>query len=592
LGAFISQEEYFIYFAIFWKAIAVLNLNSSPYITAIMPKSKTKRKSKQKTATPETPQLSLKEQLALKRKAAKVRQEFISLTSAVFFGSLFLGLLLFPIGGPKATGGVTLGITSLVLSFKYPRQALWAFLIYMPFGGTIVYGIAGGNALFQLAKDAFFIPAAFTIYQEFKRKKQLFLIPKQIRVPFFIMLGLALLTFLVVNGGQQFSPACNTLPPGVRIPCKNGQPLIMGLLGLKVLLGYVPLITCGYYLIRSKKELLFFSRSHTAMAIICCLLGLIQYQFLSSGRCEGTRGMSGQDLFKATLEARCLVGGSLVFSPEVDMIRLPGTFVSPWHWAWFLISNAFFTYASAFSDPSFLWRIAGFLGMALVIVNSFISGQRIALALVPVVIVILLVLTGQIANLKRFLPIAIGIGVAAVIAGAMFPDVIQERVTSFVDRWNASPPTDFIAHQAEFTSKGQRGIFGAGIGRATNSARAYGADALIETYYPKLLFELGPLAVGGFLVFVTVISWVTFKYYRSVKEPNLRSFAASFWVFVLVISYNTYWYPLDTDPVAIYYWFLIGVIVKLPEIDREERAKQLAAEPTDNKQRKKKRSKL
>lgn len=560
-----------------------------------MPKSKSKAKSKpkskQKAATPETPQLSLKEQLALKRQTAKVRQEFIRLFSSTFFGGLFLGLLLFPIGGPKAAASVPLSITALVLSFKYPRQALWAFLIYMPFGGTIVYGVAGGNALFQLAKDAFFIPAAITIYQEYKRKRQQFLIPKQIRTTFFIMLGLALLTFLAVNLAQQFGPACTSLPRGVKIPCKNGQPIIMGVLGLKVLLGYVPLITCAYYLIRSKKELLFFTRSHLVMAIICCALGVVQYLFLSTGRCEGTRGMSGQDLFKATLEARCLVGGSLVFSPDVGMIRLPGTFVSPWHWAWFLISNAFITYASAFSDPSSIWRISGLIGMALVIVNSFISGQRIALALVPVVIVILLILTGQIANLKRFIPIAIGIAVVAAIGTAIFPEVIQERVTSFVDRWNASPPTEFIAHQAEFTSKGQSGIFGAGIGRATNSARAYGADALIETYYPKLLFEMGPLAVAGFLVFVTSITWTTFKTYRSVKEPNLRSFAASFWVFILVISYNTYWYPLDTDPVAVYYWFLIGVIMRLPEIDREERAKQLPEELNDKKGKPKKRSK-
>ncbi|MFB2939128.1 hormogonium polysaccharide biosynthesis protein HpsL [Aerosakkonemataceae cyanobacterium BLCC-F154] len=549
-------------------------------------KLKSQRKSKQQTATPETPQLSLKEQLALKRQAAKARQEFISLASSTFFGSLFLGLLLFPIGGPKATAGVTLGITSLVLSSKYPRQALWAFLIYMPFGGTVVYALAGGNAIFQLAKDAFFIPAAFSIYQEYSRKKQLFIIPKAIRTPFFIILGLSILTLLAVNLPQQFAPLCASLPRGVKVTCRNGQPIIMGLLGLKALLGYLPLITCGYYLIRTKKELLFLTRLNVVLALICCILGLIQYQFLSSGRCEGTRGLSGEDLFKATLDARCLVGGALVFSPDVGMIRLPGTFVSPWHWAWFLISNAFLTYATAFSDPSPLWRMAGLAGMGVVIINSFISGQRIALALVPVVFIILLILTGQVANLKRFIPIAIGIGVLAAIGSAMFPDVVQERIDSFVGRWNASPPTEFIAHQAEFTSKGQSGIFGSGIGRATNSARAYGADALIETYYPKLLFELGPLGVMGFLGLVTAITYVTFKTYRSVKEPNLRSFAASFWVFILVISYNTYWYPLDTDPVAVYYWFIIGVLVRLPEIERQEKEKLLPEIPIKDKQKK------
>ena len=85
------------------------------------------------------------------------------------------------------------------------------------------------------------------------------------------------------------------------------------------------------------------------------------------------------------------MGGSLVFSPSQNMIRLPGTFVAPWQWAWFLIGNAFFTFASAFSDPSPLWRMGGLVGMGLVFVNAVISGQRIALALVPTVTIILLV---------------------------------------------------------------------------------------------------------------------------------------------------------------------------------------------------------
>jgi hypothetical protein len=541
-----------------------------------MAKTNSKKKSKKQAAS-ETPKLSPKEEAALKRQAAKHRQEFITYTSAVVGGSLFLGLMLFPVGGVKATVGVFAGLVAMCLSFKYYRQALWAFLIYVPFGGTVVYAVAGGNALFQLAKDGFYIPAVVTLYQECQRKRQPFLIPEKLKQPLIFLLVLCLLTLLVVNGAQQFAPK------------KTGQPMILGLMGLKVLLGYLPLITCGYYQIRNKKELLFLTRLHLVLAIICCALGFIQYFFLTSGRCVGTRGMSGEALFKATLEARCLVGGALVFSPEVGMIRLPGTFVSPWHWAWFLISNAFMTFATAFSDPSPLWRMSGLIGMAGVFVNAVISGQRIALALVPVVTIILLVLTGQVANLKRFIPIALGLGVLGAVAAAMFPAIIQERVQSFVDRWNASPPTDFIAAQAGNTSGRQEGIFGAGLGRATNSARAFGNVELIETYYPKMFHEIGPLGVLAFLGLVTTLTFVTFKAYRSVKEKNLRSFGASFWVFVLVISYNTYWYPLDTDPVCVYYWFFAGVILRLPEIDKQEREK-LAAEEANNPKNKKKRS--
>jgi hypothetical protein len=306
------------------------------------------------------------------------------------------------------------------------------------------------------------------------------------------------------------------------------------------------------------------------LAIICCVLGVVQYQFLVSGRCKGTDHLSGDDLFKATLEAKCLVGGSLVFSPSQNMIRLPGTFVAPWQWAWFLISNAFFTFATAFSDPSPLWRMVGLGGMALVFVNSAISGQRIALALVPLVTVILLILTGQVTNLKRFLPIAAGLGLVLGIAVIANPQIIQERIDSFVSRWNASPPTAFIAEQFEHTAGGQQGIFGKGIGRATNSTRIFGNTKLVETYYPKLIYEIGPVGTIAFLGLVTTLTVTTFKTYRSLKEKNIRSFGASFWVFVLIMSYNTYYYPLDVDPVAVYYWYFVGVIYKLPDIDKEE----------------------
>jgi hypothetical protein len=76
------------------------------------------------------------------------------------------------------------------------------------------------------------------------------------------------------------------------------------------------------------------------------------------------------------------------------------------------------------------------------------------------VTIILLVLTGQLANLKRFLPILAGLGLILGIAAAASPAFLQERVDSFVSRWNASPPTDFISEQFGQSSGGQKGILG------------------------------------------------------------------------------------------------------------------------------------
>ncbi|MBW4455043.1 MAG: hormogonium polysaccharide biosynthesis protein HpsL [Nostoc indistinguendum CM1-VF10] len=530
-----------------------------------MPKFKSKNKKSKKQAEKETPTLSLKEQLAQKRKAAQARKELISLLTTAMFGSVLVGILLFFVGGIKVAVPGVLGIFVISLSYKYPRQALYAFIIYVPIGGTITYYL-GNSPILQLAKDAFYIPALIGLWQTCRKQGLPLIIPQGIKTPLYIVLGCSLLTLLFVNGGQQFNP------PSVGLLEKVEQeiPLGMGILGLKVFLGYVPLIGCAYYLIRDKRDFLFLSRLQIVLILFCCALGFIQYILLLTGVCQGTRGLEGDALFRATLEARCYFGGALVYSPQEGVIRLPGTFVAPWQWAWFLIAGTFFSFATGFTDPSPIWRLAGLGSLVAVFINAVISGQRIALALVPICFGILLLLTGQIANLKRFIPIGIGLALVLGIAMVTNPDVVQQRTESFTGRWEASPPQDFIVQQFEENWKNVDGPLGSGLGRATNSARVMGKTKLVETYYPKVLYEVGILGVLAFLGLVTSLTIISFKTYRSIKNRNFRSYGAALWVFILFISYNTYYYPLDVDPVAVYYWFFAGVLFKLPELEKQD----------------------
>lgn len=515
--------------------------------------------------------------MAQKRKAARLRKQLISFTVSATFFAVLVGMLLGLIGGVKAAAAGVMGVLLLSFSFKYPRYALWGFFLYVPFGGTITYAI-GSSPLLQLAKDGFYLPALFGVVQYCKREKLPLLVPKQLGTPLGIFLFFCTLTLLLVNGYQQVFDA-------------NGEkPIAMGILGLKVLIGYLPLMFCSYYLIRDKKELLFLIRLTSILFIACCALALVQYLFLLTGKCAGTRFEEGSDLFKASLEARCFVGGALLYSPQQGVIRLPGTFVAPWQWGWFLISGAFLTFASAFSDPKPLWRIVGLVALGLVFILAVISGQRIALALVPIIAGLLLILTGQVTNLKRFIPIAIGLGALLGAAALKNPETVQERLNSFVTRWNASPPYAFIFEQFEWAMQGYN-VLGHGLGRATNSARALGKTELVETYYPKLLYEIGPMGVLAFVGLVTVLTVVAFKTYRSVRDRNLRSYGASLWFFIVFISYNTYYYPLDVDPVAVYYWFFAGVLLKLPEIERLAKLEPVDSETPQTSGKKQRRKK-
>ena len=555
-----------------------------------------KRGRKQKSQ-PSKPVSNIKERLLEKRKAKEARNKLISLIIICLIVGIAIAIPLGLISNNlKLALATAVGLPCLVFSYFYPRPALWVFLIYMCFAGTITYWIGGGNALFQLAKDAFYLPALVALIQECRRQRKPIIVNSNLKLTFFLLVAITLMTLFFVNGLQQVAlPHCDSLsdydvylraPDGSLIlnpetgiviltPCKKGIPLLQGILGMKVFIGYIPLIFCAYYLIEDKKQLVFLGRLLVVLAIVCCSLGIIQFLMLKVGICDGTRAAVGKELFRATTGAKCLVGGSLLYSPSQGQIRLPGTFVSPWHWAWFLIANSFITFSVAFSDRSLFWRTAGLGGLALVFINAVICGQRIALALVPVCVFISLILTGQIANLKRFIPIAALLGLILTTVAFINPAIVQERVDSFVARWNTAPPHEFIVKQMKFAVNNQKGILGRGLGKATNSTRVFGDTALVETYHPKLLYETGYPGLIAFMIFTTNIVIVTFKSYRSVKTPSIRSFGSGFWVFILIISFFPYWYPLDTDPVAVYYWFFTGVLLKLPKIDQEEANKNL-----------------
>ncbi|MBE9079115.1 hypothetical protein IQ241_17725 [Romeria aff. gracilis LEGE 07310] len=523
------------------------------------PKKQAKKRSKKRRTRDragQTETLSPKAQMLQKRAAASARQQVIKDIASTVFGTTLLGLVVGLLVEPKLGIALVAALSSLILSFKYQRQALYALIIYVPFAGTVVYAL-GGSAILQLAKDLFYIPALLGVVQFCRKNRLPLVIPAAIKLPLGLLLTLVLLTLLLVNAPQQFQS-------------EGEQPIIMGILGLKILLGYLPLIACIYYLIRTSKDLYFLLRLQVVLVLVACSLGMIQYLMLKTGICSATAG-TGEELFRASTAARCLVGGSLLYAPGEGQIRLPGTFAAPWQWGWFLISSAFFSFGTTFNDRSPFWRLLGLISLVAVMIMSVISGQRIALLLVPSAIVLLSVLTGQIANLKRFVPIAIVMGLILTFLIVRNPDVVQARINSFQSRWNASPPIGFIQNQFGQVMGEQEGIFGRGVGRATNATRTFGETVLLETYHPKLLYEIGPLGLLAVLMLYTTLTISTFRAYRATKDKYLRGYAASMWVFVLFISYFPYYYPLDVDPVGVYYWLAAGIALKLPEIDREER---------------------
>jgi len=470
--------------------------------------------------------------------------------------------------GPKGAVLAGLMVPCLAFAFRYPYWGLLAFLVYLPLGGTMTYAIAGvfqkvggrvtyqdsSYALFHLAKDAFYFPALLAIAISPLDWKPLLAKTRPLIVALGILLASSLVTYVL-----QLS-----LP---------GKAWLMGIVGLKVLLGYVPWILCGVYLACDRPSLLWLNRLWVAIVLVCCTLALIQYGLLASGACAGSSQLADPASTRASLQAQCFVGGSVLYNPAKGLIRLPGTFVSPWQWAWFLISSSFVTYGASLLETSRPWRWAAWAAMGTVLGATLVSGQRTALLAVPVIYILLLLLTER---RKQWLAVKLGaIAIATAVLVSQW-EFFQRQVSAFLARWQYSPPQAFISRQFAWLFEHKLTAFGHGLGSTASAARRLGDIQLIETFYAKVIYEIG---IVGFLAFFAVLVTavvLTFRAWRSLHDPLLRRFGLCLWVFVVFISINPYYYPLMVDPVTIYYWLAVGILLKLPDLDAMQDAE---AEP-------------
>ncbi|MDJ0633021.1 MAG: hypothetical protein QNJ34_07510 [Xenococcaceae cyanobacterium MO_188.B29] len=498
------------------------------------------------------------------------RQEiFIASTLAIAF-CVSVVLVLFRSLQASLIGAAM--VFAIAIAYRYPRKGLWLFLIYMPLAGTVSYSLASiyravgahvsysqDYALFHLAKDAFYLPALFCILISGSWLRGLKNLRGNLRIlviAILFLLGACLLTLFLVNFPQQLSAS------------GREKPFLMGIIGLKKLVGYLPLMACSYYLIRDRQDLKYLFRLQMIISLVCCGLCLIQYLLLTQGICAGNIDLPEPAFRRVTLQARCFVGGSLLYNPQIKLISLPGTFVAPWQWAWFLIANSFFTAAATAYESSRLWRILGFISIALVIFATAISGQTTATLLVPIILFVLLWATER--N-NKWLPYKLGIATFLCILIANNFGVFGSSLDSIISRWNYSPPQQFIIGQFNWIIREGVPLLGQGLGRSASAARKLGDIRLIETFYPRLLYEIGWLGTLAFLGAVSLITIYTFKVYCSIQNLPMRSLGICLWLFILFISYNTFYYPLAVEPVNIYYWFFAGVLLKLPMIDRAER---------------------
>ncbi len=470
---------------------------------------------------------------------------------------LFVPPLAVAVGFAAAAGlwvyalAVILGVAAVLAGLRDWRFSIYALLMFLPYSGLLIIADYPDTGPAVLAKDLFFvIPAYLGFGSVFLLKRSNVAIPG---FPLGIAIALAALVLI-----QLVNP--------------NLPNLVVGLIGAKVWLMYIPMAFLGYHLIRGRDDLERMLLLMTLAAVIPCIIGIVEGVLVAAGRGDVVYGLYGSAASAATQDF-ANVGGALG-----DIRRVPSTF--SFVGQYYLFTMAMLAAAYAYWR-GFLSRQGGlrpFLGGALFLLVAFaavLSGARGALFAVPTLTVVMLLLDGH--DLRRYwwLPVAAVAAVAGAASvfgtspGALVSDVADHGVVEFT-----------IGTVEGFEDGFDRTVLGLGTGVDTVSAR-YGlpqfdpysviGGKVAESWWVKSLLELG---IVGLAITVTLLLAVLGRLigaHRRLRDPSLRAVSSAFLALALfVVFYNFKASYLDFDPMNILFWLFVGVALKLPRLELDE----------------------
>ncbi len=336
------------------------------------------------------------------------------------------------------------------------------------------------------------------------------------------------------------------------------------LLGAKVWLFYIPLVAVVSAFLSTREDLVRLLRTFVVMGWIPCTVGLLMWAgAVSYDYKEAVEFVYGDFARRATQNfAAFQIGESRIY-------RIPGTFQFAAQYAMFCMFMIIPALMLGRLEGRGGWRIFSFVSLALFIAASLTSGSRGAFLHLPFLFVVLGILR---------LGFGRGANVLLLFALLVFGAIVvwqfdQSAIFDHVAELAAANGKYFVIGGVVYAIE-HAGVWGSGVGTGTVAARHLLSDTdvflvAIENYYAKAWMELGLL---GFLLIVALFVYLALLGIHlagRIRDNALRDVTLIAVGMVVFIAYmNGRGWPLDQDPMAYYFWVMIGLmfkIVRLPE---------------------------
>jgi hypothetical protein len=428
------------------------------------------------------------------------------------------------------------------------QRGIIGLILYLPFAGLATVWSYPAPPIVLLAKDLFLVvPTYLSFSFWFWKSRRGSLLPKSFS--FAPLVGLVFLLILHLANPSLTNP-------------------VVGLIGLKVWLFYVPLCVLTYHLVDSSGDLISLFKVMAAVGSIPAIVGLVQAVLVYSGNEELAYGLYGSAAGIVTQGYARFEGAG-----GQGLVRVASTFSFPMQYLSFLITLLPVNYSlwRTTRRTLYLWTLS------ITVVAAILSGLRSAFVLIPAYFLLILLFEG---NLRRLVkPLA----VFAILLPFAFISLVwllgssTETLTGFIrDVVAIYAGTDEGSMIGELRRASEATWFGMGTGMGTGPARyatlvsdAFADSDLIsiESFYAKCILEIG---IPGLVVVLLIFGKVVLRGYAGFLHLRFTFFhpvaASLLSTMLLICVYLFKGSFIDYDPLNVYFWIFAGILMKLPTL--------------------------
>ena len=424
---------------------------------------------------------------------------------------------------------LALGTGVSVLSW---RLSVYLLLAYLPFAGIAIVATYPETQFANVAKDLAFVLPAY-------------------------------LGFLLIESGRRWLfPGLPLVPAAVLsaivvLECFNPHVpnWLVALIGLKVWLLYIPLLVLGYRLVQTPSDLKHLFATLLVIAAIPVLVGLVEAVVVDVlGEPQMVFQLYGRAASAATQNfAHFSYGARLIW-------RIPSTFS---------FVAQYFSFTSTLIVIGYGWwrlsrhRWLGFLPLALIFLAGLTSGERGALIMLPILIVMIVVLDGR----AKIIAGVIGI-VIVLLAGAITLLGSGAELLGLVFRIGLSELYDTTV--VGFVETLKLGVLGHGTGTATGASRLAFPGTFVlprfylESWWLRTVYELGLPGLAAAIVLFGSLVISGWRAVTTIADREVRAVGAAILAFLIWnLVYDLKGGLMDLDPINVYFWLLAGLLLRL-----------------------------